>query len=143
MGSSSTFNGDYILTEFEKIIQTRTYTSIVFRTTEKSFAIFVEPHVGKTIQSLLGQEEPRRPATFHLIASVFEGFRIRIKQVLLQDVEDDIYIARLFVEQEVDGLRHILEVDARPSDSIILALLHRAPIYSSHTVLKKSISYQE
>lgn len=136
-------NGDYILTEVEKIIQTRNYTTIIFRTIERSFAIFVEPHVGKIIQSLLAQEEPKRPLTFHLVTSIFDGLKIRVKQVLLHDLQEDTYFARLFLEQELNGLQHILELDARPSDSIILALLHKAPIYSSQKLLKKTIAYQE
>lgn len=124
---------------FDKIMQTRTYTVVVLGAYEKRFAIYTDPSVGKVIQMYLTGAEKIRPLTYDLIDSIFKGFDIRVKQVVINDVEDTIYYARLYLELEKDGLRHILEIDARPSDCIMLALMNNVPVYCTREVLNKTI----
>jgi uncharacterized protein len=124
---------------FDKIMQTRTYTVVVLGAYEKRFAIYTEPSVGKVIQMYLTGTEKPRPLTYDLIDSIFKGFDIRVKQVVINDVEDTIYYARLYLELEKDDLRHILEIDARTSDCIMLALMNNVPVYCTREVLNKTI----
>ena len=137
---------DYIQLGFEKIIQTRAYTSIIMKSQpepEKSFALYVEPAVGQALQRLLTNEEPERPQTHDLLSSIFVGYDIRLKQVVINDLKDTTFYARIFLEQEKDGVRNILEIDARPSDCIILAFMHNAPIFCARHVLDGAIPYVE
>ena len=46
---------------------------------------------------------------------IFRGMDVRIKQVVINDIQDTIYFARLFLEQDLGDIRHIIEVDARCS----------------------------
>ncbi len=139
---------DYIQLAFEKIVQTRVYTSIILKShgdssPDKSFSLFVEPSVGQALQRLLMNEEPERPMTHNLIASMCTGYSIRLKQVVINDLQDKTFFARIFLEQEKDSIRHILEIDARPSDCIILAFMHNAPIFCARNVFEKTIPYIE
>ena len=70
---------------------------------------------------------------------MFKGFEINVKQVVINDMQDTIYYARLFLEQMRGETRHIVEIDGRPSDFITLALMHNAPVYCSKDVLEKVI----
>jgi bifunctional DNase/RNase len=54
-----------------------------------------------------------------------------------------VYFARLFLEQTIGNLRHILEIDARPSDCITLALMNNVPVYCTREVLEKTIAIEE
>ena len=126
-----------------KIMQTRTYTVMVVGTDEKHFAIYVEPVVGRLIQDYLSGGVHPRPLTYDLILSLLQGIEARPIQVVINDVEDTIYFARLFLEQERDGLRHILEIDARPSDCLTLALVHQIPIFCAKSVLEQAIPIDE
>lgn len=128
---------------FDKIMQTRSYTVIVLKGNEKKFAIYVEPHVGKVLQMYLTDSEKPRPLTHDLITSLFKGFEISVKQVVINDVQDTIYYARLFLEQMRGDTRHIVEIDGRPSDFITLALMHNAPVYCAKEVLEKIIPVLE
>lgn len=128
---------------FDKIMQTRSYTVIVLKGLEKKFAIYVEPHVGKILQMYLTDSEKPRPLTHDLITSMFKGFEISVKQVVINDVQDTVYYARLFLEQMRGETRHIVEIDGRPSDFITLALMHNAPVYCSKEVLDKIIPVLE
>jgi bifunctional DNase/RNase len=124
---------------FHKIMQTRAYTVIILGTSEKQFAIYTEPNVGKILQMHLTDASKPRPVTHDLIAMLFQGFDMRIKQVVINDIQDTVYFARLFVEQFQQQIQHIVEVDARPSDCITLALLSNAPVYCTKEVLDKAL----
>lgn len=128
---------------FDKIMQTRAYTVVVLGTKEKKFAIYTEPSVGKILQLFLTDTEKARPWTHDLINMLFNGFDIRVIQVVINDVQDTVYFARLFLEQECDGLRHILEIDARPSDCITIALTNNAPVFCTKETLDKTIAVVE
>lgn len=124
---------------FDKIMQTRAYTVVILGAHEKRFAIYTEPSVGKNIQTYLTGAEKPRPLTHDLIDSIFKGYSIRVKQVVINDVQDTTYFARIYLELHKDDLNHILEIDARPSDSLILALMNNVPVYCTREVLSKTI----
>ncbi len=128
---------------FDKIMQTRSYTVVVLAAGEKRFAIYTDPTIGRTLQLfLMGTEKPR-PLTHDLITMFFKGFDIRVKQVVINDLQDTIYFARLFIEQNLGETRHIVEIDARPSDCITLALMNNAPVYCTREVLEKTIPLED
>lgn len=134
---------ELIQLSFDKIMQTRSYTVIVLGTEEKKFAIYTDPSIGKTLQLYLTGSEKPRPLTHDLIDLIFKGMNVRIKQVVIVDIQDTIYFARLFLEQDLGDVRHILEIDARPSDCITLALMNNAPVYCTREVLEKSVPIDE
>lgn len=134
---------ELIQLSFDKIMQTRAYTVIVLSGQGKSFAIYTEPSIGKMLQLFLTEVESPRPLTHELIDKIFEGMEIRVKQVVINNVEDTIYFARLFLEQDIGEIRHIIEIDARPSDCLTLALMNNAPVYCTREVLEKVIPVEE
>ena len=134
---------DLIPVSFKKIMQTRTYTLVIAEADEKQFAIYLAPEVGNSIQKELIEIEKPRPLTHDLINMVFNGLGIIIKQIIINDVKDNIYYARIFLEQKIDGETHILEIDARPSDCITLAIMNSTAVYCTEEVLKKSVLIEE
>lgn len=128
---------------FDKIMQTRAYTVVVLGTQEKRFAIYTDPSVGRILQLYLTDTIKLRPLTHDLIDAILRGVGIRVKQIVINDVQETIYYARLFLEQDFGDIRHILEIDARPSDCITLALLNNAPVYCTREVLEKTIAVAE
>jgi bifunctional DNase/RNase len=124
---------------FDTIMQTRSYTVIILTSQDKKFAIYVDPSVGKILQMHLTDIEKPRPLTHDLVLSIFRGLEIAVKQVVINDLQDTTYFARLFIEQMRGDIRHIVEIDARPSDCIMMALKHNAPIYCTKEVLEKAI----
>ena len=124
---------------FDKIMQTRTYTVVVLGARDKRFAIYTEPGIGRILQLYLTGAEKQRPLTHDLLNSIFQGLNVRILQVIINDVQDTVYFARLFLEQEIEGMRYITEIDARPSDCITLALMNNVPVYCTHEVLEKTV----
>lgn len=134
---------EWVLLSFDKIMQTRTYTVVILGTKEKRFAIYTDPNIGRVLQLYLTDAEKPRPLTHDLMNLIFQGYGVRVKQIVINDIQDTTYFARLFLEQEIDGLRHTLEIDARPSDCITLALINNAPVYCTREVLEKTIAVED
>lgn len=134
---------ELIQLSFDKIMQTRSYTVIVLSARDKRFAIYTDSTVGKMLQMHLTGVEKPRPMTHDLMNSLFKGLNIRLKQVVIVDLQDTIYFARLFLEQERDGIRHIIEIDARPSDCLVFALMDNIPVYCTQEVLDKTLPVEE
>lgn len=129
--------------KFEKVLQSRAYTCVVLASENKRFAIYTDPPSGKAMQLHLTSAEKIRPYTHDFISQVFRGLDIKIKHIVINDLQDTLYFARIFLEQQIGDLLHILEIDARPSDCITLALLHKVPVYCNKEVLDRTITYAE
>lgn len=134
---------ELIQLSFDKIMQTRSYTVIVLSAENKRFAIYTDPNIGKILQMFLTEVERPRPTTHDLIDQIFEGIETQVKQVVINDVQDTVYFARLFLEQERGDIRYIIEIDARPSDCLTLALMNNAPVYCTREVLDRTIDVEE
>lgn len=143
-----TYNPPYMDSElvqltFDKIMQTRAYTVVILGAEEKRFAIYTDPAIGRTLQIYLTNIAKPRPLTHDLMDSIFRGLDVNILQVVINDIQDTVYYARLFLEQSVNDIRHIMEIDARPSDCITLALMNNVPVYCTREVLEKTIPINE
>lgn len=128
---------------FDKIMQTHTYTVVILAAGEKRFAIYTEPSIGKALQAYLTGAEKPRPLTHDLMGLMFKGFEMRVKQVVINDLQDTTYFARLYLEQDTPNFRHIVEIDARPSDCLTLAIMHNVPIYCTREVIDKVIPVED
>lgn len=128
--------------QFNKIMQSKNYTVFILGTQNKQFAIYTSPHVGHNLQIHLTDQIKPRPYTYDLINSLFKGLDIKLLQVVITDVQDTLYLSRLFAEQEKNGKKHVLEIDTRPSDSLTLALENDIPIYITKEAFEKTIAIE-
>lgn len=127
----------------EKVLQTRTYTVVILKGKDKPFAIYMEPHIGQMLQSFFSHEKPERPQTFEFIDQAFLGLDVEVVRVCLTDLEDAVFHSKILYHQKQPDMNQLIEVDARPSDSLLLALRHKAPIYCEQSVLDQAITYVE
>ena len=96
---------------------------------EKVFIINVDPWMGKVINDFIHQHTPERPLTHQLILSLFKGFGIYLERVVITELKHQTFFARLILQQQNEIARKLVEVDARPSDCLVLAIMHQKPIY--------------
>ena len=73
-----------------------------------------------------------RPMTHDLMKHVFAHFSAKIRRVVINELQDQTYFARLIVEQNGKET----ELDARPSDSVAMALRFKAPIFVAESVVQ-------
>jgi bifunctional DNase/RNase len=127
----------------DKILQTRTYTVVVLKAPEKKFSIYMEPHIGQTLQSFFSNEKHERPQTFDFIDQTLLGLEMKVVRVVLYDLHETTFFSKILYHQSGESLDHLIEVDARPSDSLIIALRHNAPIYCTPKLLEETIAYED
>lgn len=82
---------------------------------------------------LQGHEVPR-PMTHDLLKSVIEDLGGSLEYVHIHDLRDDTYVADLVVEQS--GRK--VEIDARSSDSIALAIRAQVPIFVADSIMDRA-----
>jgi hypothetical protein len=75
-----------------------------------------------------------RPMTHDLLKNVIETMGGSVRQILINDLVDNTFYARIVVD--VDG--RTIEIDARPSDSIALALRTQSSIFVNEKVLDEA-----
>lgn len=102
---------------------------------EKTFIIYVDPQIGNTISMIINGVQRERPMTHDLIAHVFKGFGVDLQRVVINDVVDRTFFARIILKMENELGTKIVEIDSRPSDAIALALHDERPIFCSQKVL--------
>ena len=73
-----------------------------------------------------------RPMTHDLAANLIEKTGYKLDRIEINDVEKETYYATLFLTK--DG-KETLEIDARPSDAIAIAMRAEAPIFVTANVL--------
>lgn len=140
----STDPPSYFATRLTKVIQKPNYTSLILHTDKKDVALFVETLVGTQIQSLLLQQPSPRPTTHDLLEQIMEGFELIPQRVLIYAFEQNVYKARLILEQERHGrLTRVCDIDCRPSDAVMIALRYHTPLWIAESVLNASPDYQD
>lgn len=103
---------------------------------DKTFVIYVDLSVGNAISMTLNGVKKERPLTHDLIGSILLGLNINLERVIINDVTDGTFYARIILHMQNELGRKIIEVDARPSDSIVLALQQKRPIYVATKVFE-------
>jgi bifunctional DNase/RNase len=101
---------------------------------DKTFVIYVDHSVGNAIQMTLAGVKKERPLTHDLIGSVLLGLGAKLDQVVINDVNGGTFFARILLRMENELGKKIVEIDARPSDSIVLALQQKRPVFVARAV---------
>lgn len=96
--------------------------------------IFVDEGAAVAIAFRLAHREPPHPLAHDLLDRVVTELGGTVTEVRIDDVEDQIYQGRVFISQ---GQKH-LQLNARPSDSISMALANGAKIFASKKVLAEA-----
>jgi bifunctional DNase/RNase len=96
---------------------------------DKTFVIYVDHSVGNAISMTLNGIKKERPLTHDLIGNILLGLGSSLERIVINDVSDGTFYARIIMHMQNELGRKIIEVDARPSDSIVLALQQKKPVY--------------
>lgn len=86
------------------------------------------------IHSALKGEIPPRPMTHDLLVDILAKLNTRVEKVIIDELIDNTFYARLILRQNDTTL----EIDARPSDSIAIAVRLSCPIFVEESVLDEA-----
>lgn len=107
---------------------------------EKALLIWIGPFEANAIQAELQGLKHHRPLTHDLLERIIQKTGGSIQRVVITHSQDGIYFATLIMKKN----SRTMEFDARPSDSIVLALKFKAPIFVSRKLFQEmSIALKE
>jgi bifunctional DNase/RNase len=102
--------------------------------TERYLPIWIGPFEAEAIRVELQGVEVTRPLTHDLLKSVIKALGGDLEYILVNDLRNDTFYARLLVKTNGRDL----EIDSRPSDAIALAVRMKVPIYVTEQVMEKA-----
>jgi bifunctional DNase/RNase len=79
---------------------------------------------------------PPRPLTHDLFLTLFGRLKVTLTRVVITDLRDDIYYAIVYLNAGGPEL----QLDARPSDAIALAIRAKVPVMVEERVFEKAAS---
>jgi bifunctional DNase/RNase len=92
-----------------------------------------------SIKMKLSGLKPPRPLTHDLLQSTIENLDGRLEKVVIDQLLENTFHAKLVIKQD----SKLKIVDARPSDSIALAVRMNSPIFVEDDVFKKAELFKE
>ena len=110
--------------------------ALVFGETEgnRRLPIIIGGAEAQAIALELENIKTNRPMTHDLIYNLARHFDINLLEVVINDLHEGIFYARLVLE--VDGEIH--EIDSRPSDAVAIGVRFKVPIYTYESVLSEA-----
>jgi uncharacterized protein len=102
--------------------------------TDRYLPIWIGPFEAEAITVELQEMPQPRPFTHDLIKSVIGELGGKVVHVLINELRNDIFYARLVVE--VNGRQ--VEIDSRPSDAIAVAVRAKSPIFVAESVMARA-----
>lgn len=102
---------------------------------DRVLPIWIGPGEASAIAMELAGMKFSRPLTHDLLAQVIAGLGASLRRVLITRVLENTYYAELIIERNGE----LISVDARPSDSIAIALRMEATILTSDDLLEANV----
>ncbi len=117
-----------------KVDESRNEQIIIFR--EKEGTRFLPVVIGisevNAIKMKLSGIKPPRPMTHDLLLSVIEGLGTSLEKVVIDRLQQNTFYAKLHLKRQS---QEDIIIDARPSDSVALAIRAGAPVFVSEEVI--------
>lgn len=103
-------------------------------TGKRRLPIIIGGFEAQAIAIELEKMKPSRPLTHDLFKNFAEKFDINIKEVIVYNLVEGIFYAKIVCEREGEEI----EVDARTSDAIALAVRFECPVYTYEFILSSA-----
>ena len=101
---------------------------------ERRLPIWIGPCEAEAITIELQDVEIARPVTHDLLKNVVDEVGGTISHILINELRDQVFYARLFVDMNGE----MLEIDCRPSDAIAVAVRAKVPIFVEEVVMEEA-----
>ncbi|MFH1281907.1 MAG: bifunctional nuclease family protein [Candidatus Omnitrophota bacterium] len=101
---------------------------------ERVLPIVIGLNEASAIKLKISGFTPPRPLTHDLIYTIIKDFEATVQKVIIDKLEENTFHAKIFIKTASGVLKTI---DARPSDSIALAVRFHAPILVEDEIIKQ------
>ncbi len=125
-----------MVVESVRVHTTSSQHVVILRDTghDRYLPIWIGPWEANAIAMRLQGVVPERPMTHDLFFQTLDELGVTFKRIVVADLSDDTFRARLLLG--VDGRE--VDLDARPSDAIALAVRAGVPIFATDAVLDRA-----
>ena len=106
---------------------------------DRAFPILIGIYEATAIDRGIKEYRAPRPLTHDLIGMILRGLEVRLSRITITDLRSGTFYAKLVLVQN----GKTVEVDARPSDAIALAVQFSAPIFVEEKVIEEVLKGQE
>lgn len=128
-------NRDVVEVQVRAVLPLEGSFAVFLGNADKTFVIYVDESVGTAISMFMRGVAKDRPLTHDLLGSVLMAFGARVDRVVINHVEGSVFHARLILSAANElHQRKVVELDARPSDSIAMAVQQGAPLFVARSV---------
>lgn len=105
---------------------------------ERQFPIVIGIFEAVAIDRRIRDRKTPRPMTHDLMASLVQSLGARLERIVISDLKNNTFYAKLVIARVASG--ETIEVDARPSDAIALAVHLDAPIFVEERVIESVLA---
>lgn len=98
----------------------------------RKISMTISEHQALSIETGLKNEHYMRPLTHDIMKDIFTNFGIQLMDARIDSYTDGVYNARMFVKSG----DKILEIDARPTDAVGMAVRMGVPLYFNEELLE-------
>ncbi len=121
---------DLVRVEPIALLPTQAGCAVFLGDGNKAIVFYIDPSVGASINAALCNQHSLRPLTHELYLQTLSAFGAKVLRAVIVKIENKIYYTRLILEAENEIMeRKIVELDARPSDCLALAVRCGAPFF--------------
>jgi uncharacterized protein len=115
------------------VTQSHNYTVVMSeRRGKRRLPIVIGSFEAQAIAVAMERMVPNRPLTHDLFKNTLETFEITLREVVINNLLDGIFYARLICERNGETF----EIDARTSDAVAMAVRFECPIYTYDFILE-------
>jgi bifunctional DNase/RNase len=100
---------------------------------ERELYIWIGPVEAMALQRAMNKEVFQRPLTHELLRTIIDKVGVSVEHIEIDDLKDHTYYATIYLKNSDAKL---VTVDARPSDSLVLATWTGVPIFVSEQVIE-------
>jgi bifunctional DNase/RNase len=101
---------------------------------KRRLPIIIGGFEAQAIAIALENMTPSRPLTHDLFKSYSDAFNIKLKEVIIYNLLEGIFYSKLICHNGSEDV----EIDARTSDAIALAVRFKCPVYTFESILSKA-----
>lgn len=129
-------NKDVVEVQVRAVLPLEGSFAVFLGNESKVFVIYIDESVGTAISMFMRGVSKERPLTHDLVGHLLMAFGAKVERVIINNINGSVFHARLIIsaENELHTTRKMIELDARPSDSIAMAVQQSAPIFVAKKV---------
>jgi bifunctional DNase/RNase len=128
-------NNQVVPVSVKGVMPTSSGCAVFLGSEAKTFVIYVDQGIGEAIQRAVDDVQADRPMTHDLMLTMLDGLGAEVERIVINHVDGGTFFARIILSMENELGHKIIELDARPSDSMVMALASTKPIYVAKTVI--------